>query len=411
MIRFFSASNGIVNSKKAMEAALEEALATESDLDCQVVMFHATVGHQFSDLLATARAMCPGAHLIGCSSAGVIGKEGANESLFALAIMVMKTDNPQELAVSVAPKIDGRSAYEVARQMALDVQAQQPETNMVQLLATGIDIAADQAIAGIESVFGPKVPIFGGTSSDNMRAERSYQFTTDQALQNGALLLGFADPELRLHSGVHHGFSPIGMGYTVTKVEANRIFEIEGQPAWSFLMEKLNLPKDTMPGPCIPICGMGELLPPDLQLAYDNTHILRVITKVDWDDYSIYYPVSCEVGTKLWFSERNEELIFEGLDRMVARLAGEIGEEQLVAVFHTDCAARGRFLFNKILKDEIIHRMQYPLVGQRDIPWIGMYGFGEFTMLRGQNLYHNYTSSVYALSRPQNKQSGADQIS
>jgi len=46
-------------------------------------------------------------------------------------------------------------------------------------------------------------------------------------------------------------------------------------------MQKLNLPTDTHPGPCLPICGMGELLPTDLQLAYDNEHILRVIRKVD----------------------------------------------------------------------------------------------------------------------------------
>jgi hypothetical protein len=400
MIRFFSASNGIVNSRKAMEACLEEALGGEPDLSCRVVMFHTTVGHQFSDLLATARAMCPEAQVVGCSSAGVIGREGANESLFALAVMVMKTDNPQEVVVSAAPEVNGRNAYAVTRQLAQQLQARQSGTNMVQLLTTGIDIAADQAIAGIESVFGPEVPIFGGTSSDNMRAERSYQFNDSQIMQNGALLMGFADPGLRLRSGVHHGFSPIGMGYTVTKAVANRIFEIEGQPAWSFLMEKLDLPRDTRPGPCVPICGMGELLPPRLQESYDNTHILRVITKVNWEDYSIYYPVSCAEGTKIWFSERNEELIFAGLDKMVAKLVQDIEGEELVAVFHTDCAARGRFLFNKVLKDEIIHRMQYPIVRQKDIPWIGMYGFGEFTRLNGQNLYHNYTSSIYALTRP-----------
>ena len=231
MINFYSASNGVLNSAKAMESCIEEALASRASLDCDLIVFHTTVGHQFQELLEQARSMCPNAKVVGCSSAGVIWKRGANESLFALSVMVMTTDDKQEIAVSTNDNINGRNAYDVARSMALDLQQQQQGTQMIQLLTTGIDIAADQVIAGIESVFGPDIPIFGGTASDNMRAENCFQFADEQILENGAIIVGFADPGLRIHSGVHHGFSPVGMGYTVTKVDGNRILEIEGQPA------------------------------------------------------------------------------------------------------------------------------------------------------------------------------------
>ena len=91
--------------------------------------------------------------------------------------------------------------------------------------------------------------------------------------------------------------------------------------------------------------------------------------------------------------------VFEGLDRMMAQLQQRIGDKEVVAVFHTDCAARGRAMFNKILKEEIINKMQYPLVGEAQKPWLGMYGFGEFTLLNGKNYFHNYTTSLYALVR------------
>jgi small ligand-binding sensory domain FIST len=33
------------------------------------------------------------------------------------------------------------------------------------------------------------------------------------------------------------------------------------------------------------------------------------------------------------------------------------------------------------------------------VPWLGMYGFGEFTQLAGRNFFHNYTTSIYCLTR------------
>jgi small ligand-binding sensory domain FIST len=84
---------------------------------------------------------------------------------------------------------------------------------------------------------------------------------------------------------------------------------------------------------------------------------------------------------------------------MMKHLVEKIGDKEVVSVFHTDCAARGRALFNKILKDEIIHKMQFPVTKDKQIPWLGMYGYGEFTLLGGKNRFHNYTTSLYVLVR------------
>ena len=110
-------------------------------------------------------------------------------------------------------------------------------------------------------------------------------------------------------------------------------------------------------------------------------------------------PVDCPKGTRLWLTQRDEDLIFSGLEDMISHLSQRIKSKKIAAIFHTDCAARGRALFNKIVKDEIIEKMQAPLMKQQRIPWLGMYGFGEFTQLNGKNLFHNYTTSIYALVR------------
>ncbi|MBP8867875.1 MAG: hypothetical protein KBG62_07210, partial [Propionivibrio sp.] len=62
--------------------------------------------------------------------------------------------------------------------------------------------------------------------------------------------------------------------------------------------------------------------------------------------------------------------------------------------------ARGRFLFNKVIKDEIIAMMQSSLSNDGEVPpWLGMYGFGEYARLDGKNAYHNYSTALMVLYR------------
>ena len=399
MLRFFSASSGIVHSGKAIRACLEEALVSEENLACDLIVAYASIGHDFNQILEEAKKLVPGAILIGCTGAGVVGKEGSNESMRGLAIMAIKADNPNEFHVTFADNIRGYNSYEKAHAMATQLYEKNKDINMLMVLANGIDIAADQAIKGLEEVFGVETPIFGGTSSDNSKAVSSFQFYNDQILERGAVIVGFADPSLKLISGANHGNVPFGMPFTVTRSEANRVFEIDGEDAWPFLMNKLNLPASTHPGETIAIAGLGEEIPEHLHEEYGNKYVLRIIVKIDEDHKSFYMPVDCPVGTKLWLTKRDEQLTFDGLDRLIVRLKKEIDDKDLVAVFHTDCVARGRLLFNRISKEEIIKRMQEPLIGNKSVPWLGMYGFGEFTLLGGKNCFHNYTTSIYALTR------------
>ena len=401
MVNFYSASNGEVDSEKAIHKAILSAFDGDDHRLCDLLVIHTTIGHNYQQLLDEARRLCPNSKIVGCTCAGVIGVEGANENMRALGIMAITARDKSVLQVASCHQITGENSYDMAREMARTLKENNPRINMIQILASGIDIAADQAIRGIESVFGNSIPIFGGTSSDNMKAISSYQFIDTTVLERGAVLVGYADPDLEIVMGVHHGSVPVGEGFVVTKSEKNRVYEIESQPAWTYLMDQLRLAHDTHPGPCIPIAGLGELLPEDLHETYNNQHILRVVVKVDTDQ-SFYMPVDCPVGTRLWITERNEEKIFSGVSKLMDNMTDQIRNRDIIAVFHTDCAARGRAMFNKISKEEIIGVMQKPLMNGHKIPWLGMYGYGEFTLLNNKNYFHNYTSSIYALVKKSN---------
>jgi hypothetical protein len=60
MLEFYSSSNGVVNSKRAVAECLENALGTD-DLECDLVIFYTTMGHNFEDLLSELHRPSPNA--------------------------------------------------------------------------------------------------------------------------------------------------------------------------------------------------------------------------------------------------------------------------------------------------------------------------------------------------------------
>jgi small ligand-binding sensory domain FIST len=125
-----------------------------------------------------------------------------------------------------------------------------------------------------------------------------------------------------------------------------------------------------------------------------------VVTKRELETGAMYYATLCPEGTRLWLTVRDEPRIFADMDRMMGELTKRGVGHKPVAVFHADCLARGRFLFNRVMKDELVNRMQFPLSINGVVPpWLGMYGFGEFARLGGENTYHNYTTALYVLRR------------
>jgi hypothetical protein len=315
-------------------------------------------------------------------------------------VAVMTVRGADEVAVAAVDGIFGTTSFEKAAELGSQLRAANPNITMVLFLASGIDIDDDQCIAGLESVLGPEVTIFGATSADNMKGIASYQIVDSQVFQHAAWAVGFADPTLDVITQATHGFLAVGEPMVVTKSEGNRIIELDGQPAWTTYTERLAMPSTATCGDTIPVGALAEELAPDLAEEYGNPHILRVVTKRD-EDGTMHYATTCPEGTQLWLTVRDEDRIFADMDRMMDRMTAEAAGRDIVAVFHADCLARGRFMFDRVMKEELVSRMQYPLSSGGIVPpWLGIYGFGEFARLGGANTYHNYTTAIYALVRP-----------
>lgn len=399
MLQFFSASTSIVNSKRAITECLEVALEGEPNLDCDLIIIYTAMGHNFKELLSEAHKLSPNAEIAGCTCAGIIGKNGPDESMKALAIMVIKGP-AEEFAIASAKAKTIGDAYETGVRIAEDLKRKNPDINMIHFLPSVLPtIPFDRAIAGIESVFDPDTPIFGGASVDNMKGINTYGFLNDQVNEQGWIAIGFADPTLKIITGVNHGFNVLkGMQLEITRNESNIIYEFNGQPAWTYLTNMLGVPESTDRMEVLTLSIVAEELPAEFEEDYGSRYVLRSLLG-DQKSNSFSYPATCNKGTRLFLAKRDEQGMFDGVDRITKQIQDLLKGKKPLAVFHADCLLRGRFSINRILKDEFINRMQYPICQGDPIPWLGLYCGGEIAMIGGKNWFHTFTSSLFVLFR------------
>jgi hypothetical protein len=398
MLNFYSANVRIANGTRAVDECLEIAFGDAIPSDCRVVMVNAAMGHPLERLAPVLTGKLPGAVVLGNSCAGVIGKAGVGESLHDIALVAVSGPE-EEVAYSSVDGMYGHNSYEKGLELANGLKGKVPGAKAVYLMCPGIDISAGLVLKAFNEVFGPEIVVFGGTSSDNMRAIANYQCVGSKVTEHGAWAVGFADPAIDGITRATHGFTAYGEAMVVTKSEGNKIIELDGKPAWDVFTSRLSLDSSAKCVNTIPIGALAEALPEVAAEEYGNSHILRAALKFDADG-TIYYPVACPEGTRLWLTMRDEELIFSEQRRSLEHLKSVIKDRRPVAVFQTDCLARGRLLFNKVIKDELIAMLHSELSVDAEVPpWFGMYGFGEFARLGGKNEYHNYTTALLVLYR------------
>jgi hypothetical protein len=364
----------------------------------------AVIGHKLEKIAAAIRSRIPSASVVGSSCGGIVGREGAGESMTHLAVMTVHGP-ADEIAYASVDDFHADEAYEKGLALAKDLRTKLPRASIIYLLSPGLDSRNDELLRAIEDVFGSDVVIFGGASSDNYKAVTTSQYIGDKASQSGVWAVGFADDTLKASAKATHGFNAYGEPMTITKAERNKIIEFDGQSAWTAYGQRLGQISENDVRTSLVSGGLAFELDPAFTAEYRNKYILRLGLPKD-DKGNIYLSVSAKEGDRVYLTTRDEDLIFSEQKEALSVLREDIvknsagGEPRPVAVFQTDCLLRGRTLFDKIMKDEIVAMMQNTFLNEGEIPpWLGMYGFGEFCPLAGINIFHTYTTSLLVFYR------------
>jgi hypothetical protein len=222
-----------------------------------------------------------------------------------------------------------------------------------------------------------------------LNAYKTYQFYNDQVFSDSASCI-LISGEVEIETAISHGCTPIGVEKTVTRAEANRIYEINHEPAWSFFKSYLPENVEDFTAEVAGTLCLCEKLPEELATNYD-THIVRA-PAVKYPDDSLQILAEIPTGSKIQLGRRDPDKISLNAKKMAERIMVKLGNKKPIAVFHFDCAARGKLCFGAEAKEKGIDVIQN--VFDKDIPWLGLYSYGEIGPIGGKNHFHNFTASL-----------------
>jgi hypothetical protein len=385
--------NPNVAGLEAAEQALEKAEVDRPDF---VFMF-GSIGYDQRSLVRAVREATGGAPFTGCSAAGTINGDDADESNFSVVVTVISSDELHWTnGIATGLEDDPRAVgTQVAEELLPHLST---DTLGLFVFPDGLTENFDHFIAGLEENLPSDqfLPLWGGGAGNNFNAEApTYQYCDDEVISGGvsyALLSG----EAHTAWAISHSVIPIGGERVVTRSEENVIYEIDGKPAVEVLKEYL---------PEHALAADRDWLRYAISLALsfkapsymkDEEYIVRGVPQLNLTDGSITVQTEVEEGTSIWFSSRDVEKITTGFDRMAAQIKEQLEGEQPELVFQFECVTRGQLMFREQEKLRLLKRFRQS-VGP-EAPWVGFYTIGEIGPVEEHNDIHRLGSVVLALS-------------
>ena len=157
------------------------------------------------------------------------------------------------------------------------------------LVPESLTISGAAAVDEIAALLPAETPLVGGTAADQWAFEQTRQLYGTDVLQDSVPVLLFRG-DVKVAVGVASGWTPLGRKAVVTRVDGNRVHEIDGQAALGFFRGVLG--HAFHPDPEHPVAVLG-----------DDGFYLRAPLAVEPDTGTIVFAGDIPQGAVIQISE------------------------------------------------------------------------------------------------------------
>lgn len=312
----------------------------------------------------------PGIPFIGTTTAGEIHNGTITEKGITLSLMkfeattvdvkYFEADDPYSLGITTA------------KEMIKD------DTKALIVFVDGLFTNGNNILNGISSV-NNTIPIAGGMAGDNGLFQQTYVFTHEKIIKQKGLVCASLNSEiLNVITEYQLNWQPIGKTMTVTKVEDNRLYELDGEPLADVYRKYLgDQIGDGLPHSAIEF--------PLIKTNIDGIEICRTFVHL-FDDGSLLTIGNLELGDQVSFAFGNIQLILNNTKHNIEEGFGFDPE----CIYTYSCAARVTFLQN-----EVVMELE-PL--EKIAPIAGFFTYGEIFHKNGKNHLLNISLTLFMMS-------------
>ncbi|RAU20935.1 hypothetical protein CU669_16035 [Paramagnetospirillum kuznetsovii] len=334
------------------------------------------------DIYAQLRQRYGDAAIVGCTTGGEIsGDEVLDDSVVTAAIGFDKATvriAARDLGdVSESRKIGG----ELARELAGD------GLRAILILSDGTKVNGDSLVAGCLEAVAPDIIVTGGLAGDGARFQSTAVGCNDAMRSGRVAAIGLYGASLAIGHGSFGGWDEFGPPRTITRSEANVLYELDGEPALDLYKRYLGEEAQGLPGSAL-------LFPLSIRPSEgaDGAEVVRTIVGIDEAAKSMTFAGDVPTGYLARLMRGNFDNLVDGAGK--AAEAAATGAPCLAIL--VSCIGRKLLMGQRIAEEvEIVADV---LGGKADL--IGFYSYGEISPhgFTGKCELHNQTMTITTIS-------------
>jgi len=316
----------------------------------------------------------PDAVIIGATTAGEISHASMHTKSLVLSFSFFKKT---QLHTAYTKKITYNSGLKLAKKLF------QKDTKASIVLSEGL-LGKDYEhfLIGLKDV-NSEVVIAGGLAGDNFALKKTYVCLDDNVYEEGAVAVSFSSKKLFASSAYNLNWTPIGKEFTITKVQHNRVQEIDHIPALEFFEKYLG--KELL--------HANKLALPNFQLLFkeEDTVVARTPLQIIGNEIVLAGPII--EGQVVQFGFSNESSVVDAAHT----LGEELSKKPAEGIYIFSCIAR-KTLLGKTLEKEF---SSFESIA----PTAGFFTYGEFYSSNQKSVLLNCTTTVLILSESKRRKS------
>lgn len=331
------------------------------------------------------------------SCLGVMSQDGPKIAGGAGAFAIW--DSEGDYGTAMRPILDDpRAAAQAATQAALTAADRPGEAPDFVWLS--VSPGCEEAVlAGIEDVVGENVPVLGGSAADDTVSGEWEVFERTQAAGNG-VIISVLFPSKPIYFAYHNGYAPTEHRGVVTKVDGRILQEIDGEPAaavyrrWTkgrVIPDKVDTRQQVL--------SQSTMSP--LGRAFDQVGgvpfylLFHPAALLPDDRLELFADAS--VGDELTLMQGAPDQLTQRAGKVAALAAesGQLAPDRIAGALMVYCG--GCML---AVQDRLSDVSDGVRAALPDVPFMGVYTFGEQGMVRGgKNRHGNLMISAIVFAR------------
>jgi hypothetical protein len=311
---------------------------------------------------ARVSAAFPRATVIGCSTAGEIGVDGATDGLVSL----LGLSFAGTVARGYRVPLDSHTRSAAAGHLLGDIVVSSGTPAAVLPFIPGLGVDGSAFVHGLRAALPAATPTIGGMAADGRRFSQTFTILGNQVYTDQAVAVGLYGAALRFGTGSASGWTSFGPTRRVTEACGAVLSTLDGKPALQLYRNYLGDRANELPasGLLHPLGLVGEGDP-------TRTGLIRSINGVDWDTGALTLAGALAPGSLVRLMHADNQRLIDGAQLAAERVLAGSGAQ--AAVLLVSCVGRRDVLADEIDDEIEAVRALFPA----GTPIAGFYSYGE----------------------------------